>query len=91
MGQQSNKVIKRRRRKAYHARKNALARQGITRRTSRTAKSADAEGDVKKASKSKAPSAGAAKKTAKPAAKKVAKPAEETSHAAEAPEATASE
>ncbi len=62
MGQQLNKVIKRRRRAAYIKRKHELAKQGITRRASRTAKTAAPAGAEKKPAK-------------KPAAKKAAKKA----------------
>ena len=64
MGKQHNKVIKRSRRKAYLKRKKELAKQGVSRKATRTAKAADAE---KKAVK-KAP----VKKATKTAAKKTA-------------------
>lgn len=54
MGQQSNKIIKRIRRKAYLKRKKELTKQGVTRKAARTVKSAaDAEKKpaVKKAAK----------------------------------------
>lgn len=61
MGQQLNKLIKRRRRKAYIERKKALARSGVARKASRVAKPAEP------------PAKPAAKKTVK---KKVVKKAE---------------
>lgn len=68
MGQQLRKIVKRIRRKAYLARKKALAKSGVVRKVGRTKA---AEGDAAKKP--------AAKKVAKKAAKKVAaKPAEET-------------
>lgn len=60
MGQQLNKIIKRRRRKAYLARKKALAKSGAARSASRTS-------TKKPAAKKAAPKKPAAKK-AKPAA-----------------------
>ena len=72
MGQQHRKVVKRSRRKAYLERKKERAKQGITRRASRTPKAA--EGDAPK----KAPRKPAAKKVAKaPVAKKTGKPGAE--------------
>jgi hypothetical protein len=71
MGQQYNKVIKRRRRKAYLKRKKELAKQGVTRKTARTAKAAaDAEKKpaAKKAAAKKATKAPAKKATAAAAA-----------------------
>lgn len=66
MGQQSNKIIKRRRRAAYLKRKNELSKQGISRKVSRPAKAAP-DADKKAVAAKKA----AAKKPAKaPAAKK---------------------
>ena len=62
MGQQLNKIIKRRRRKLYLARKKALARSGQARKAT-TAKTAAAKPAAKKAA------------VKKPAAKKVAKAA----------------
>lgn len=59
MGQQLNKIIKRRRRKAYIARKKALARTG----------------GARKSSTSKAQPKAAKKAAKKPAVKKAAKPA----------------
>lgn len=68
MGQQSNKVIKRRRRKSYLERKKAREKAGIGRLPSSRSKGSAADGDVKPA----------AKKAAKKAAvKKVAKKKEE--------------
>ena len=73
MGQQHRKVVKRSRRKAYLERKKTRAKQGITRRASRTAKAAEGDTPKKVAKKP------AAKKVAKaPAAKKAAKPAAES-------------
>ena len=70
MGKQHNKVIKRRRRKAYLERKKARDKAGIGRLPSTRAKGAtSAEGDAK------APAKKAAKKAA---VKKVAKKKEET-------------
>lgn len=91
MGQQLNKVIKRRRRKAYLARKKARTKAGIANNSSgrvkRLAATAAAEG-VKVAKKVAAKKAPAAKKAAKPkkedAAAVEAAPAEETAPAAEA-------
>lgn len=75
MGQQSNKIIKRKRRSAYLKRKKELAKQGITRKAARTVKSAG-DADKKPAAKK------AAKKTvAKKAA--VKKPEEGAAPAAE--------
>ena len=72
MGKQYNKVIKRSRRKAYLVRKKTLAKQGVTRRSSRIVKASGDEEAVKKPKKSPV------KKSAKPAAKKAeeAAPAE---------------
>lgn len=61
MGQQLNKIIKRRRRKAYIARKKALVKAGVSRKA-RAAKS-----EPKAAKKAPAKKA-ATKKAAKPAA-----------------------
>jgi hypothetical protein len=73
MGQQLRKIVKRTRRKAYLARKKALAKSGVVRKSGRTKA---AEGDAAKK---------AVKKTAKKAAaKKVAKPAEGAAKPAEA-------
>ena len=66
MGQQLNKIVKRRRRKLYIARKKALAKAGVTR------KPAAAKGAGKAAKKP------AAKKPAVKKAKPAAKPAAET-------------
>jgi hypothetical protein len=65
MGQQSNKIIKRRRRAAYLKRKNELSKQGISRKVSRPAKAAtdaDKKAAVKKPAVKKAAKAPAAKK-----------------------------
>lgn len=76
MGQQLNKVIKRRRRKKYLERKKALAKAGV----SRKARSAKADKGVKKAP------------AKKPAAKKApAKPKAEVAAEAAAPEAAVQE
>jgi hypothetical protein len=96
MGQQLNKVIKRRRRKAYLKRKKELAKQGVTRKSARTARAAaDAEkkpaakkGAVKKAAKVPAKKAPAAAKIAEPSpveptSAETAAPAEPTTPAAE--------
>lgn len=64
MGQQHNKVIKRRRRKAYIQRKKELAKAGIATRV----KGGKSSGALKAAVK---------KTVKKPAAKKVAKPKKE--------------
>ena len=78
MGQQLRKIVKRRRLKAYRARKKALAKSGGVRKVSR-AKTTDGEtvkkSPAKKAAK-KTTKAPAAKKTAKPAADVTAKPEE---------------
>lgn len=63
MGQQSNKIIKRRRRKAYLDRKKELAKSGLARKVGR-AKTAAADKPAAKKVAKKAP----AKKVAKPAA-----------------------
>lgn len=75
MGQQLNKIVKRRRRKKYLARKNALVKAGVSRKS-------------RLAAKAEKP---AAKKAAvkKPAAKKAAKP--KTDAAPEASAAAAAE
>ena len=65
MGQQSNKVIKRRRRKAYLARKKALAKAGVKRTTTSRSK-APATGDEAKAKKPAAKKPAAKKAAAKP-------------------------
>jgi hypothetical protein len=80
MGQQSNKIIKRRRRAAYLKRKNELAKQGISRKVSRPAKAAS-DADKKAAAAKKSP----VKKAAKaPAAKKAdVAPAQDAPAAAE--------
>jgi len=75
MGKQYNKVIKRRRRNAYHVRKKTLAKQGIT-RMARPARGHDVDSDAAKKSAKKATVV--SKKVAKAPAKKAAKPAEET-------------
>lgn len=62
MGQQLNKIIKRRRRKAYNERKKELAKSGIVRKSTRI-KSVEASSGEKKP---------AAKKAAKKVAKKAA-------------------
>jgi hypothetical protein len=65
MGQQLNKIIKRRRRAAYLKRKNELSKQGVSRKVSRVKAAPDAD---KKVAAKKSP----VKKAAKaPAAKKV--------------------
>ncbi|MFZ4764505.1 MAG: hypothetical protein ACOYMN_06080 [Roseimicrobium sp.] len=73
MGQQLNKVIKRRRRAAYLKRKNELAKQGVTRRAVRTVKSTTEAGEKKTVAKK-----AVAKKAAKVPAKKAAAKAEES-------------
>ena len=74
MGQQLNKIIKRRRRKAYLVRKKALAKQGIVRKASRS-KTVEAGAD-------KAVKKTAVKKSTKtPSAKKPAAKVEETTAA----------
>lgn len=77
MGQQSNKIIKRRRRAAYLKRKNELSKQGISRKVSRPAKAAS-DADKKATAAKKSP----VKKAAKAPAKKA------PTDAAPAPEAT---
>jgi hypothetical protein len=77
MGQQSNKIIKRRRRAAYLKRKNELSKQGISRKVSRPVKAAP-DADKKAATAKKSP----VKKAAKTPAKKA------PTDAAPAPEAT---
>ena len=73
MGQQLNKIIKRRRRAAYVKRKNELAKQGVTRRVARASKAAaSADGEKKTAVKKVA-----AKKAVKAPAKKAPAKAEE--------------
>jgi hypothetical protein len=65
MGQQSNKIIKRRRRAAYLKRKNELSKQGVSRKVSRPVKAAsdaDKKAAVKKPAVKKAAKAPAAKK-----------------------------
>ncbi len=69
MGQQLRKIVKRRRRTAYLARKKALAKSGVVRKANR-AKSATEE-TAKKAVKKVVK-----KSTKAPTAKKAAKPAE---------------
>jgi hypothetical protein len=71
MGQQLRKIVKRRRRIAYLARKKALAKSGVVRKANRAKSTAEdaAKKAVKKVAK---------KSTKAPAAKKAAKPAEET-------------
>ena len=64
MGQQSNKIIKRRRRKAYLERKKARGKAGIGRLPSSRSKGSAADGDVKPAAK-KAAKKAAVKKVAK--------------------------
>ena len=73
MGQQLNKVIKRRRRAAYLKRKKELAKQGITRKAARISKP-DAEAAKKPAAK---------KPAVKKAAKKAAAPKPEEGAAPE--------
>lgn len=73
MGQQLNKIIKRRRRKAYLERKKALAKAGVVRKSSRTKAAPGTE--EKKAKKT------ASKKSVKAP---VAKKAEATEPQAEA-------
>ncbi|CAN5916126.1 hypothetical protein BH11VER1_BH11VER1_28610 [soil metagenome] len=68
MGQQLNKIIKRRRRKAYNERKKELAKSGIVRKSTRI-KSVDASSDEKKPAAKKA-----VKKVAKKAAVKTEAP-----------------
>jgi hypothetical protein len=83
MGQQLNKIVKRRRRKLYLARKEALAKAGVS-RNARTAKS---EAKPAKKAAAKKP---AAKKAAAPKVKAVEVAAEAAAPVA-APEAVAQE
>lgn len=64
MGQQLNKIVKRRRRKLYLARKKALAKVGVSRKARAAAKSAE----VKTAKKTPAKKPAAKKAAAKPKA-----------------------
>ena len=65
MGQQLNKIIKRRRRAAYVKRKNELAKQGVTRRVARASKAAASADGEKKTAAKKAVKAPAKKAPAK--------------------------
>ncbi len=73
MGQQLNKIIKRRRRKAYNERKKELAKSGIVRKSTRI-KSVDSTSTEKKPAAKKA-----VKKVAKKAATKATAKPEATS------------
>ncbi|MEZ0390234.1 MAG: hypothetical protein ACAI34_24355 [Verrucomicrobium sp.] len=78
MGQQLNKIVKRRRRKAYLERKKALAKSGVVRKSSRV-KAAEGASDEKKAVKKSAK-----KSTKAPAVKKVEAKAPEAEAEAQA-------
>ena len=85
MGQQLQKIVKRRRRKKYLDRKKALAKAGVTRK----ARAAKVEKTVKKAPTKKAPAKKAATKKADVAVAEIAAPVVEA--AAPAVEAAAQE
>ena len=76
MGQQLNKIVKRRRRLAYLKRKKELAKQGVTRKAARSAKAA-ADAEKKSAAKKPAAKKAVVKKAPAKKAEESAAPAAE--------------